>query len=231
MPSRTPPHDPRLVRARAMAVDQGWVLSRRQVYALGITRGEIRGEVRAGRWQLVGDQSVCLHNAAIDTTSHRWAAVHQGGPRACLDGVSSLQASGLERFTHERIRVSVPPGARVRRSRHYDIRQTRRWRAQDLAPAGIPPTRIEVAAVRAALWARTDRQATYLLTLVVQQGLTAPGSARRFTAADSARSATCPSPRRRPRPPRRCAVARGARCRDGATAAGAAGTTTTGAPP
>ena len=36
---------------------------------------------------------------------------------------------------------------------------------------GIPRTRVEVAAIRAALWAASDRQATYLLTLVVQQGL------------------------------------------------------------
>jgi very-short-patch-repair endonuclease len=71
----------------------------------------------------------------------------------------------------DRVRVSVPRGARVRRNRRFDIRQTRRWAAADLAPSGIPRTRVEVAAVRGALWARTDKEATYLLTLVVQQGL------------------------------------------------------------
>ena len=35
-------------------------------------------------------------------------------------------------------------------------------------------TRVPVAAVRAALWARTDREATYVVTLVVQQGLATP---------------------------------------------------------
>ncbi len=35
----------------------------------------------------------------------------------------------------------------------------------------MPRTRPEVAAIRAALWAVTDKQATYILTLVVQQGL------------------------------------------------------------
>lgn len=68
-------------------------------------------------------------------------------------------------------RVSVPRGARTRRSPSYDIRQTRRWAATDLAPSGIPRTRPDVAGIRAALWAASDRQAVYVLTLVVQQGL------------------------------------------------------------
>ena len=146
-------------------------MSRPQLYALGITRYEVRGQVRARRWQLVGDQSVCLHNSEISDVGHQWAAVFQGGPRACLDGASALVAGGLERYEVERHRVSVPRGARVRRSRLYDIRQTRRWSAADLAPSGIPRTRPDVAAVRAALWAVSDRQAVYVLTLVVQQGL------------------------------------------------------------
>jgi very-short-patch-repair endonuclease len=107
----------------------------------------------------------------ISQDGHSWAAVFQGGPRACLDGASSLLAGGLERFEVDRVRVSVPRGARVRRNPRYDIRQTRRWSADDIVRAGIPRTRNDVAAVRGALWAVSDRQATYLLTLAVQQGL------------------------------------------------------------
>jgi very-short-patch-repair endonuclease len=170
--SRAPTYDdPRLQAARELAVMQGGVISRPQMYSLGVTRWEIRGQVRAHRWQLIGDQSVCLHNGAIDDAGHRWAAVFQGGPRACLDGASALVAAGLERFTVDRVRVSVPRGARIRRNRRYDIRQTRRWRADDIASHGIPRTRPDVAAIRAALWAVSDKQATYVLTLVVQQGL------------------------------------------------------------
>ncbi len=170
--STTPRHlDARHRAAHRLAAEQGQVASRRQLYALGITRWEIRGHVRGGRWQPVGDQSVGLHNHRLDEVGLRWAAVFQGGPRACLDGVASLTASGLERFETERIRVSVPRGARVRRNRLFDIRQTRRWSADDIVPFGIPRTRVAVAAVRAGLWARTERQATYVVTLVVQQGL------------------------------------------------------------
>ncbi len=41
----------------------------------------------------------------------------------------------------------------------------------DVRAAGIPRVRPEVAAVRAAQWARTDRQAALILCLVVQQRL------------------------------------------------------------
>ena len=100
-----------------------------------------------------------------------WAAVFEAGPRAMLDGASALIGSGLQHFTVERIRVSVPRGARVRRVRGLDIRQTRRWSADDLAATGVPRARPAVAAVRAALWARTDKQAALMLTMTVQQGL------------------------------------------------------------
>lgn len=172
MPTSLPYDDQLLRAARSLAAEQGGVVSRRQLYALGLTRWQVRGEVRAHRWQLIGDQSVCLHNGAITDAGHQWAAVFQGGPRACLDGASALVAGGLERYTVSRVRVSVPRGARIRRTSLYDIRQTRRWSGDDVVGTGIPRTRPEVAAVRAALWAVTDRQASYVLTLAVQQGLT-----------------------------------------------------------
>ena len=140
-----------------------------------MTRGEVRGHVRAGRWRTIGDQSVCVHNGALTEAGRAWAAVFQGGPRAMLDGASALRASGLERFTIDKVRVSVPRGARIRRTPQFDIRQTRRWRSEDLAPGpGVPRTRPAVAAVRAGLWAKSDKQAALVVTMAVQQGLVTP---------------------------------------------------------
>ncbi|KAA1427360.1 hypothetical protein [Nocardioides antri] len=161
-------------RVFAQASRQSGVMSRAQLIDAGIARWEITGHLRARRWRKVTGQVVALHSGPLSVDGHRWAAVLHGGPRAMLDGSSALLASGLERFTDDQIRVSVPRGARVRRTPRYNIRQTRRWRADDVAPAGIPRTRPPVAAVRAALWARTDKQATYVLTIVVQQGLATP---------------------------------------------------------
>lgn len=175
MPTTTR-HLPPFSRASQLAREQGGVVSRRQLYALGVTRWQVRAQIRADRWRRVGDQCVQLHNGILSMTGHHWAAVFQGGPRACLDGESALVMSGLRRWEHDRIRVSVPRGARVRRTPLYDIRQTRRWDAGDVVRGehGPPRTRVPVAAVRAGLWARTDKQATLVLTMVVQQGLTTP---------------------------------------------------------
>lgn len=148
------------------------MVSRRQMYQLGVTRWQIQANLRARRWQRIGDQSVCLHTGPVSADGLHWAAVFQGGPRAQLDGASALVASGLERFDVRRIRVSVPRGSKVRRTKDVDIRQTRRWSAEDLMPSGVPRTRPEVAAVRAGLWALSDSQAALVITMAVQQGIT-----------------------------------------------------------
>ena len=158
-------------RVERLAETQGGVVSRIQAYDAGLTRGQLRAQVRARRWRRVGSQSLALTTGLIPLDGLRWAAVFEAGPRAHLDGVSSLLASGLEHFTADRIRVSVPRGARVRRGKGLDIRQTRRWSRDDVVGSGVPRTRIPVAAVRAALWARSDKQAALLLTMVVQQRL------------------------------------------------------------
>ncbi|MBA2418449.1 MAG: hypothetical protein H0V59_05835 [Nocardioidaceae bacterium] len=70
----------------------------------------------------------------------QWNAVFERGPRAVLDGASALQAADLSGYVHDGIRVSVPRGAR-----------------------GVPRVRPQVAAVRAGLWAQSDRQAALAL--------------------------------------------------------------------
>jgi very-short-patch-repair endonuclease len=77
----------------------------------------------------------------------------------------------LKHFEEPRIRVSVPRGGRVRRARGLDIRQTRRWASDDVVGDGVPRSRPAVAAVRAALWARSNKQAALVMTMTVQQGL------------------------------------------------------------
>lgn len=149
-------------------------MSRRQLYRAGITRWEVRANLRAGRWRRAGRQSVCVHTGPLPIEARRWAAVFEAGPRAFLDGESALIAAGLANFQAGPLRVSVPRGVTRRRGRGIDIRQTRRWCADDVVTVGVPRSRVEVAAVRAALWARSDRQAALLLSMVVQQGLSTP---------------------------------------------------------
>lgn len=150
---------------------QSGIVSRIQLYQLGITRGQVRANVRADRWRRVGSQSISMTTGPLTRSGQEWAAVLEAGPRAFLDGSSSLIAWGLRNFSEPTIRVSVPRGARVRRARGLDIRQTRRWQVHDVVGTGVPPSRPAIAAVRGALWARSDKQAALILTMAVQQGL------------------------------------------------------------
>ena len=172
-PNRLASRRKRLAAVEALAKEQESVLSRTQLYRLGLSRGEVRAQVKARRWQLIGRHCAAVHTGPLTAEGRYWVAVLEGGPRALIDGESSLVLGGLEHYSAVRIRVSVPRGARIRhRGSSLDIRQTRRLCAEDRAPgSGVPRTRNEVAAIRAALWARRDRQAALLLTMTVQQGL------------------------------------------------------------
>ncbi len=77
-----------------MAWGQAGVISRRQLYAAGVTRGEVRANVRAERWRRVGSQSVCVHRGPLTEEAWHWAAVFEAGPRAYLDGGSALTVAG-----------------------------------------------------------------------------------------------------------------------------------------
>jgi very-short-patch-repair endonuclease len=160
-----------LHRAERIAAVQAGVVSRTQLYGAGVTRAQVRAQVRARRWRRVGSQCVSVTTGSLSRAAQLWAAVFEAGPRAFLDGASSLEVAGLERYVTDRIRVSVPRGARVRHAKGLDIRQTRRWQADDVVGDGVPRSRPEVAAVRAALWARSNRQAALALTMTVQQGV------------------------------------------------------------
>lgn len=165
----------RSARFQALAARQESVVSRAQLYGLGFSRAEVRNNVRAGRWRRLGRHCLVLHRGPLADLAPYWAAVLEGGPRAVVDAESALVLAGLEHYRTDRIRVSVPRGARIRhRGSTADIRQTRRWQADDTVADGVPRTPPAVAAVRAALWARTDRQAQLVMTMAVQQGLVQP---------------------------------------------------------
>lgn len=153
-----------------LAGRQGGVVSRRQLLALGVPRWRTRAQVRAKRWTAHWRQTIAVHTGDLGEQALLWAGTFEAGIRGVLDGTAALLAAGLKGYTVDRIRVSVPRGAKVHRSRAIDIRQTRRLVAGDVDERPGPPrVRPEVAAVRAALWAATDRQAALIITMTVQQ--------------------------------------------------------------
>lgn len=145
-------------------------MSRRQLLAAGVPRWRTRAQVRAKRWKAHWRQTIAIHTGELNQQALLWAGTFEGGLRGVLDGTSALLAAGLKGYTVDRIRVSVPRGAKVHRSRLIDIRQTRRLVPGDVdEQPGPPRVRPEVAAVRAALWAATDRQAALVISMTVQQ--------------------------------------------------------------
>ncbi len=152
-----------------VAADHDGVAHRKDLRARGVTRADVRTEVAAGRWRTEGLHTVIIGTGAMSEEARGWHAVWESGPGAILDGVSALQAAGLKGFTHTTIDVSLP---RANRRHHVSgVRVRRRQAIGAVAGAGVPRARPELAAVRAAEWASTDRTAVLILCLVVQQRL------------------------------------------------------------
>lgn len=159
---------------RDLAFAQSGVVSRRQLLGCDITRWQTVANLRAGRWRAHGRQSICVHTGELDAVAQQWFAVFEAGPRSALDGHSALEAAGLQGWSSDHVRISVPRGALVVRIPGLMIRQTRRLRPTDVVPAGVPRVRPPIAAIRAALWARSSRQAATILAMTVQQRLATP---------------------------------------------------------
>lgn len=172
MPADAPSRRERRAAAVRAAADHGGVLTLGRLDRLGFDHRAVAREVAADRWTRHGRHTVALHTAALTEEAHRWRAVWEVAERAALlDGVTALQAAGLTGFTEGVLHVSVPRNARcpaVEGVRTHRVARTSRERLGD----GLPRARVEVAAVRAAHWAASDRQAALILCLVVQQRLT-----------------------------------------------------------
>ena len=79
-------------------------------------------------------------------------------------------------LTDQDIHVIAPRGAKARRLTGVVRHESRRFREADVDARGMRCARPAAAALQAALWATTERQATYFLTLAVQQGLCTAGA-------------------------------------------------------
>ncbi|WP_256842322.1 hypothetical protein [Ornithinimicrobium cryptoxanthini] len=157
-----------------LADHQDNLVSPAQLAQLGLTYDEVRAELDAGRWHRVGRKTISTGGPSLvgqDAAFRR--AVWDVGGAACLDGVSSLLAWGLQKWDEETVHVSVEAGARYHHTGGVRVHVLRRRGA--VVSAGIPRTPPDVASLRAAMWARSDRAAATLLAMAVQQRLVEPG--------------------------------------------------------
>ena len=129
--------------------------------------------MRARRWAAHRRQTIATHTGDLSELAAWWSAIFEVGSGAALDGSTALRAAGLRGFD-DVLHVSTPKSARPRRPRDVHVHETRRRRSDDLVDVGLPRVRAPIAAVRAALWARSDRQAALVLAMAVQQRITTP---------------------------------------------------------
>lgn len=170
----------RRVAAR-LAAEHGGVVHRAELRAKGITHDDVRSEVRAHRWSVLGRHTIhpgALPNGhdqgdgPVEWPARAWWAVWETGSGVVLDGASALRAAGLRDFRETFVHVIAPrgshprslPGVRLHVSRRVD-----RWPG-----AGIPRLRVESAVIHAAQRAVSDRQAALVLAMTVQQRLVLP---------------------------------------------------------
>lgn len=172
--------------AARLAKPFGRVVHRRMLRDAGITRDEVRSEIRAARWTALGKHTVLIGppdsdllttNAAGEASPRPSAwpavaawAVWESGSGALLDGSSALRAAGLERFADDLVHVTIPHGRHA--TRLPGVRLHRSRNALPTARGGLPRVSVEAATIHAAEWAVSDRQAALLLVMPVQQGLT-----------------------------------------------------------
>jgi very-short-patch-repair endonuclease len=90
-----------------------------------------------------------------------------------LDGTTALVAAGLRIVTSDVVHVAARKSVNPRPYPGVRVHETRRYRDEDVIRVGIPRTRPATAAVHAALWARSDREASLLVIAAVQQRLVA----------------------------------------------------------
>lgn len=158
--------------AMAAAASYGGALSRRRLRELGISRDEVRLQVRQRRWVAHGRWTIATHTGELSTLARRWRAVWEVGERiAVLDGPTALQQSGLERWKDDAIHVSVPHTAAVRPVDGVVVHKVRSRPESLLLRGDLPTVRPAPAAVRAAHWAVSDRQAALVMVMPVQQRL------------------------------------------------------------
>lgn len=163
-----------------LARRQDDVVGRPQLHRLGVTRDQVRSQVRARRWRIVGRRVVVLHRGPLSPRQREWVAVLSAGPRSALGGLTAAAHHGLVGFASPTVHVIMSrgagappcPGVVVHRSRVFVPER-------DVQPDRLPPrTRLPRSLVDAATWSTSPAYACGLLAAAVQQRLTSAAKLR-----------------------------------------------------
>jgi hypothetical protein len=157
--------------AAEVAEYHGGVVSRALLRQIGVLRHHVHKEVDRERWRLHGRQTVAVHRRELTREERWWRAIWETGADAALDGVTALIAAGLRGYEEELVHVSALRSFRAKDMSGIRVHVLNQRVDGELFGAGVPRVRPAVAAVRAAHWAASDRQAALILAMTVQQRL------------------------------------------------------------
>jgi hypothetical protein len=138
---------------------------------MGVDKGVVAREVAAGHWRPYGRRSFAVHPLDLTAPARARVCAWEAHDDAVLDGATSLEMAGLRNFV-DGVHLLCPwpnggtslLGSRIHNSRLWDP-------ADFVSGPGFRRTRNDVAAVRAAMYARSDRAAALVMAMAVQQRL------------------------------------------------------------
>jgi hypothetical protein len=173
------PNNPAIAR---LARRQHAIAIRDQLFAAGVTPGQLKGELARARWQRLNERVVCMHSGPLTRRQQLWAALLSAHPLTALCGVTVLELERVRGFADPDIHILIPqgsrflgvPGAEVRlhRVRHMPADDIRLFDALRIT---LPHR----AVVDAATWATDELTAARLLVAGVQQLRIYPALLRR----------------------------------------------------
>jgi hypothetical protein len=145
------------------------------------TRRAAKRAARGGNWRRLTDKTYVAAPSSPSEQQRAWAAVLHCGPSARLSGRNALVLHGWDDDLAAPFDVAVPHRVQPKPGPSW-LRIHRFSRAPD-GPAARPArTSAHFATAHAAAWARTDREAAFIVISVLQQRLSSADRLKRTLA-------------------------------------------------
>lgn len=157
-------------RTKQLLTNQQDVLAYWQLSAL--ERKSVRRAVARGDWQKVTERTVLASIRQLDASAEMWAAILHCGQEALLGGRNALVLHGWRGDLTRPFDVVV--ASRVQPPKSEDWIRVHRLNAHRRVGTNPPRVPVHDAVLQAAGWARSEREAMYVLVSALQQRLSTP---------------------------------------------------------
>lgn len=162
----------------AFLVTQHGVLTRAQALTF-MSRHELYGLVRSGRWQRPARGVFVNHNGPLTPVQRDWVALLAAADGSVLGGLSALNHDKFDAFRPDKPVVISPMGASPFAFEDVELHWSTFLDSRDVHPLRQPPrTRPARSVVDAASWEEHEKRAREIVLAAAQKGLVAPRQLR-----------------------------------------------------